>query len=773
MSEARSVDATLISESYNNAESAKRHNRNNLQMVQNIFLIWLDSNIDQNNSDCQNTLSHLAHVASIINVFTDAEKCIRSLGDVTDAKASMIISGSLGRKMMPRLHVLSQMDSIFILCGNKSYHEGWAKEWPKIKGVFTDIQPICVALKQAAQLYEQNAMSMTIMAAEDTLPDKILSQLDPSFMYTQIMKEILLTIRFGQEHIDEFIQYSRKVLTGNVNQLKYVEQLATTYRAHTPIWWYTVECFLHSMLNRALRTMDTNVMIKLGFLISDIHRQIQELHQKQFGSYDSSQKFIVYRGQGMDKNSVEKMMKSKGGLLSFNCFLSTSKNHDISFNFAEGALTNPQMMGVVFVMTVNAHRSNTPFASVMGVGCYGEQEQEILFSMHTVFRIGRIKSFNDNPRLLQVELTMTNDKDTDLCQLIDRIREETFPKEDGWFRLALVLKKMGESANAQQLFEVLLKRATENSARARIHHQIGIITGELGKYREAITYYVKSIEFEKQQTPQNYQTMADLLNDIGWAYDSMDNYAKAVECYEKTLRIRKEIFPTKYPDLASTYNRIGVAYYHLGEHSMSLSYHEKTLVLRKQYLPSTHPDLAASYDNIGLVYFSKGRYVEALSSHGEALAISQKSLPPTHPDLAASHNNIGRVYSSMRDYPKALSSHEKALAIRQQSLPSTHPDLAASYNNIGCVYLSMGDYVEALSSFRKALAIFQQSLPSTRIDWATTHHNMGRAHEKMGSYSEALSYYECAIDIAQHSSLSNHSCLQKWRKDFARMKKLC
>ena len=110
----------------------------------------------------------------------------------------------------------------------------------------------------------------------------------------------------------------------------------------------------------ALRTMDADVMIKLGFSISDLHCHITQLHQEQFGDHSSTQHLTLYRGQGMEKKDFEKMTSSKGGLLSFNCFLSTSKNHQISLVFAERALANPQLVGVLFVMTIDPSEFKTP-----------------------------------------------------------------------------------------------------------------------------------------------------------------------------------------------------------------------------------------------------------------------------------------------------------------------------------------------------------------------------------------------------------------------------
>jgi hypothetical protein len=125
-------------------------------------------------------------------------ECIQFLQDRSDEKACIIMSGALGQHIIPRIDGLSQIDSIFIFCGNKIYHKGWAKNWSKIKGVFTKIKSVCDALKGTALQYEQNTTSISIMSANEILASKSLDQLDPSFMYMQIMKEILLTIHFEQ-----------------------------------------------------------------------------------------------------------------------------------------------------------------------------------------------------------------------------------------------------------------------------------------------------------------------------------------------------------------------------------------------------------------------------------------------------------------------------------------------------------------------------------------------------------------------------------------------
>jgi len=230
--------------------------------------------------------------------------------------------------------------------------------------VFTEIWPICEALKQAAQQCEQNAISISFMGTSSDLSKKNLDQLSPTFMYTQTLKEILLSIEFNEEHIKEFIDYCRGVFAENESELKNVDGVQKRYHNKTPISWYMCKCFLYPMLNSALRLMDVNVIIKMGFFISNLHCHIEQLHSKQFGDRPSGNSFTVYRGQGMSKTDFNQMTKTKGGLMSFNNFLLTSRDRNASVDFACGALPNSDMVGILFVMTIDPAKSTTPLASI-------------------------------------------------------------------------------------------------------------------------------------------------------------------------------------------------------------------------------------------------------------------------------------------------------------------------------------------------------------------------------------------------------------------------
>jgi tetratricopeptide (TPR) repeat protein len=223
------------------------------------------------------------------------------------------------------------------------------------------------------------------------------------------------------------------------------------------------------------------------------------------------------------------MKKSKGGLLSFNNFLSTSKNKVVSMEFACRAASNPDLVGILFVMSINPAKSTTPFASITEISYFKDKEDEVLFSMHTVFRIDDIQAMGEDDRLFRVDLTLTDDNESELRALTDRVREESLGT--GWYRLGSLLRTMGQFEKSEQVYQMMLNQTTNESDKASIYNQIGGAKDSQGKYEEAIEYYEKSIEIERKSLPPNLSNLANSYNNIGVVYDEMGEYSKALEYY--------------------------------------------------------------------------------------------------------------------------------------------------------------------------------------------------------------------------------------------------
>ena len=101
--------------------------------------------------------------------------------------------------------------------------------------------------------------------------------------------------------------FSRTEITDDHEQTN-IQKFKRQYRDNTPIWWYTYECVLYPMLNRAVRVIDMDIIIKMRFCVSDLHRHVEQLHKIQFSGGHS---FIVYPEQDLSKVDFDEMIEQR------------------------------------------------------------------------------------------------------------------------------------------------------------------------------------------------------------------------------------------------------------------------------------------------------------------------------------------------------------------------------------------------------------------------------------------------------------------------------
>ncbi|UJR08326.1 hypothetical protein I4U23_012597 [Adineta vaga] len=165
----------------------------------------------------------------------------------------MIISHAAYQNIIALIHDIAVISSILIWCRDQKRDEEWTKQWYKIKDVTMDISSICNCLKQIAPYKPDGVPISFVPTNEDNMFDKSFCRLDPIFIYTQILKEILLTITFEQYQIKRFIDFCCSSFSDDDTRIATFKQIEENYHTRTPIWWYTSNSFLYQSLNHALR----------------------------------------------------------------------------------------------------------------------------------------------------------------------------------------------------------------------------------------------------------------------------------------------------------------------------------------------------------------------------------------------------------------------------------------------------------------------------------------------------------------------------------------
>ncbi|CAF1483194.1 unnamed protein product, partial [Adineta steineri] len=379
-----------------------------------------------------------------------------------------------------------------------------------------------------------------------------LHELEPSFMYTQLIKEIVLEIKYNDESRQLFVNFCREYYADNNRMLDTTDQFEREYALHSPIWWYSKETFLYSIINRSLRILDVKIIMKIVFFMHDLHCQIEHLYQEWI---DKPNLLTVYRGQIVTQSDFEKLKKGQGGLLSFNSFLSTSTNREVALIFADSNESDATTIGIFFEIKINSKISSTPFISLGNLSHF-EEENEILFSMHSIFEIGDIYQINE--RLWQVELLSTTNNDKRMTELTNCIRQHT-TKSEGlpWFRLAELFVQMAHHNEAegilQQFTDFCSTYAPDSMSYAKCSHALGAAKRPQGDFSKAFSLFEQALQIytipdtfrEKERAvAHDYSESVQLVSHTALNCKTLEGYAGIMRKYSPNRRgpIFSEVF---------------------------------------------------------------------------------------------------------------------------------------------------------------------------------------------------------------------------------------
>jgi tetratricopeptide (TPR) repeat protein len=631
---------------------------------EDFVIVWLNTKINTTDANCQSSIVHLQRIVSSVSTFTDTDQCYEYLTHIKNGEIFMIVSDAFNEHFMSLLPNVPRLNSIYIFRDNNSHNEDWIDKFYKVKGVFTRFGSLCDSLRREIHRSNNNLTTITVIKSSACTDSNELNQ---SFMYTQLLKEILLQTEYDNQAKEKFLEYCHCQYAESNHELRIIEEFEQTYDCLSSIRWYTRGAFIYWMLNKALRTQNVEVIIKMGFFVRDLHRQIERLYLNAC----NSRCFTVYRGQGMLKEEVEKIIENKDGLLFFNNFLSTSTDLEVAMMFAESARTNPDLMGVIFRMEINSSITSFPFASLDNISYYSYFEKEILFSMHTVFRIVEIKQINDS--LWEVDLTLTTDNDQQLLRLAKHMRRVT-QGTTVWHRLGWLMIQMGEYDLAEDVHKALIEITNKDDWQELVflHHQLGYILKEKGDLANALSHYRISLDRKLMYLQIDDPYVSLTFSNIGTIYRQQGNLNKALEHFQQILKVALRNPQLNQQKVAIGYNNIGSVLRTQGKYAEALECYEHTLRIYSVHLPNCHPLLGITYNNIAIVQQSMKDYSIALPYFKKTLELFEKSIPPNHPLLAVVHVNMAKALKDLHRLKEAVGHASLALDIYRRAFGDNH-----------------------------------------------------------------------------------------------------
>ncbi|CAF1292934.1 unnamed protein product [Didymodactylos carnosus] len=587
-------------------QSHKSHQQQRLPLVlrknEDVIVMWINSRDSYgdddwqhhqqlSDDDIQKSIKELHLLLKHLEIFNTLEQYMNFMSTLGfNEELFIIVSGCSYwlTRVIPALSRLTQLGAIHIFCSQKQKDTDENKKLlfdndDKVRGVFTDILQICDQLRKDI-IRSSLALSKEIkryVGREDE------ARQEPTFMYAQLFRDILLEMPSTDESKREMIEFCRREYANDAAQLLIINQFESSYRDSTRAIWCN------------------------------------------------------------DKN--------------------------IALSFARDSLEKLNTVSVILQIEVDIKKCKTPFTNVSHQSEF-KHEQEIIFTIGTVFRIKSIEQHISGSFL--ISLTLNDDEDKELRYLISQMRN-SLSTSVPLFNMGHLMFKMGLYDKSERFYQLALNETA---------------------------------------IKDNRTALSSVYNNLGMIYDKLENVDKAIDYYKKVVDMaldRKRSGEALENNLTVTYTNIGSLYYkYKNDYDTALEYFNLALEL-DLHTPTPHQSsIAIDYNNIGMVYAEQQRYSEALEMYEKCLTIQLDLLNLNRPAIANSYSNISQVYRAQGDYKIAIEYLNKALEISLQTLPPYHPDLAKTYNNLSLALYKDGQVKEALEYMKKSMEVNLKTLPS-------------------------------------------------------------
>ncbi|CAF4019699.1 unnamed protein product, partial [Rotaria sp. Silwood1] len=554
--------ATIIS---SEKERRNLHPNEIAKNKEDIQLIWLDQHIDDS-GDCQYTQSLLIELNPAAQFYSDVNRCLDLIKSIKDEFVFLIISGAVAREILPKISTYRSIVAIFIFCSsrNRQYHVHLLKKYDKIVDIFTDQDALVESIQKIMNLIEKQILAFNLFDQKQKL-GKDLSKESASFILNQMLIYVLKQMPQDQQSKYDMLRVCTDYYRDNSEQLTKIDQFRKEYTADQAVQWYTDECFLYKLLNKALRTEDLGLLYIFRFFVIDLCAAIEtdnlRLREKSV--------LTLFRGANIPNEELEKLERNKGQVISTNGFLSTSRSIEVSLRFIKQTPTANNDRPVLFEIEADPTLKSVTFADIEHK-TRNEDEEEVLFNLNTLFEIGSV-NFDSRLNLWKIKL-ITTDRGSEMIQeYLTSVKKHLDDYPPIIYFGQFLLNEMGQVDQAGKYFQLLL-----------------------------------------DSLPPDHENIADVYSNLGNVHSERNELNLALKNYELAYTIRQKLLSSDHPHVASSLQNIGTIYKHKGCLDQALHYCQQALTIFEKNYPNDHVNKAINMEYIGRIYTDKDDFDTAL-----------------------------------------------------------------------------------------------------------------------------------------------------------------
>jgi hypothetical protein len=271
-------------------DQAEHQLRQHKRSMTGPIVVWIDRRFEDELSHQSIPIVALQNLGESIKTVADNDAFVNFITDMEHEYIVAVISDELCEMLVSVIHDFKQIISIYVFYqDDQMKNNELQKNFYKVHSVLNDSSTIIDSLRRETRIIEHNLEEISILDYSGELD---VNRLDPTFMYLQIFKELILEIDYNDNTKQEFAEYCHSYCIDNRASLSIVDEIRRNYKEHSPIWWYTRDTFLYRLVNRSLRNLNAMTIWKLRLFIKDLHQALAQLQSSAPVSITK-----LYRGQ--------------------------------------------------------------------------------------------------------------------------------------------------------------------------------------------------------------------------------------------------------------------------------------------------------------------------------------------------------------------------------------------------------------------------------------------------------------------------------------------
>ncbi|CAF1114810.1 unnamed protein product [Adineta steineri] len=671
---------------------------------EDIQLIWLDE--DMNDSDDYLlTQSMLTELNPAVQFYSDFDRCLDLIKSIKDEQIFLIVSGTFAQRILLQSHRYRSLVAIFIFCSDDQHYKPLMQQYNKMIGIFTDQHDLIESIKEKMNLVEKQTLTFSLFDQKQKSM-KDLSQESASFLLHQMLIYALKQMSQDKQSEKQMLDMCRDYYKSDTEQLQKIEEFQNNYTHDKAIEWYTDECFLYKLLNKALRTEDIELLFTFRFFIIDLCSAIEQENQllKNKGT------LTLYRGTQIPNEELKKIKENIGKTISTNGFLSTSRNIDVSLGFIHRNPPLNDFTSVLFEIKADPLLKTVIFADVENKTRM-KGEEEVLFNINSLFKIVSV-CFDSELNVWKVELITTDEGTEKVEEYLLLSKQEMEERSPLIYFGRLLLNELGQVDRAGKYFNMLLKSLShDHPDLASVYNNIGIVHDVRRELSLALKNYEIAYDMRRKQLPSNHPHIAGSLNNIGFIYRAKGDFNTALDYLQQALIVDENLHPGNNLGKAMTIDNIGRVYTDKEDFDSALTYLCRALEMFRYVLPDQHSNIAACLGAIGYTHEKKGNLHVALNYYQQRLYMAEQCLPFEHSNLSIHLGSITGIYKKMNEIDRALDLCQQKLLDQKTRLAENHPRIARTLM-IMANLITDNNPNEALEYYEQALSVLENCTPS-------------------------------------------------------------